>query len=69
MHQGLISTEKDALVLQHTTNFKSVELNEKHLFISVKDKEEGSLLNREITKFTKEQEFDITTFAPGYEAS
>ena len=36
-HQGMISTEKDAQVLQTTTKFKSVELNEKYLFISIRD--------------------------------
>ena len=33
----MISTEKDAQVLQKTTKFKSVELNEKYLFISIRD--------------------------------
>ena len=36
-HQGMITTEKDAAVLQTTTKFKSVELNEKYLFISIRD--------------------------------
>ena len=36
-HQGMISTEKDARILQQSTRFKSVELNEKHLFISIRD--------------------------------
>ena len=36
-HQGMISSVKDAQILQQTTKFKSVELNEKNLFISVRD--------------------------------
>ena len=50
-HQGMISTEKDARALQHSTRFKSVELNEKYLFMSVKDNQEAHQLDKEITKY------------------
>ena len=41
----MISSEKDAHVLQTTTKFKSVELNEKYLFISIRDQYEGNKLD------------------------
>ena len=65
-HQGMISTDKDAQELQKSTKFKAVELNEKHLFISIRDNNEASKLDKEITKYTKEAELDISTFAPAY---
>jgi len=46
-----------------------VELNEKYLFISVKDQQEGSLLDAEISLYNREAELDSAVFAPAYEAS
>ena len=68
-HQGMISTEKDAQVLQTTTKFKSVELNEKYLFISIRDQYEGNKLDQEIISYNREAEMDTSDFAPAYEAS
>ena len=65
----MISTEKDAQVLQKTTKFKSVELNEKYLFISIRDQQEGSKLDQEIINYNREAELDTTDIAPAYEAS
>ena len=44
-------------------------MNEKHLFISIRDNNEASKLDQEITKYTKEAEMDITTFTHAYEAN
>ena len=68
-HQGIISTEKDAQILQTTTKFKSVELNEKYLFISIRDQYEGNKLDQEIINYNRESEMDTTDFAPAYEAN
>lgn len=68
-HQGIISSEKDAHVLQTTTKFKSVELNEKYLFISIRDQYEGSKLDQEIINYNRETELDTSDFAPAYEAN
>lgn len=56
-------------MLQTTNKFKSVELNEKYLFISIRDQYEGNRLDQEITSFHKEAELDTTDIAPAYEAS
>lgn len=50
-HQGVILTDKDAAALQANTKFKSVEVNEKFLNISVKDLQEERVLEREISNF------------------
>ena len=68
-HLGMISSEKDAQILQTTTKFKSVELNEKYLFISIRDQHEGHKLDEEILTYQREAELDTTDFAPAYEAS
>ena len=65
----MISTDKDAQELQTSTKFKAVELNEKHLFISIKDNTEASKLDSEINKYHKETDLDISNFAPAYEAN
>ena len=44
-------------------------MNEKHLFISIRDNNEAYKLDKEITKYTKEAELDVSTFAPAYEAN
>lgn len=44
----MILTDKDAIALQHNTNFKSVELNTKFLSISIKNDFEGEKIEREI---------------------
>jgi len=56
-------------VLQTTTKFKSVELNEKYLFISIRDQYEATKLDQEITTYNREAEMDTSDFAPAYEAS
>lgn len=68
-HLGMISSEKDAQVLQTTTKFKSVELNEKYLFISIRDQQEGHKLDEEIMIAQREAELDTSDFAPAYEAN
>ena len=65
----MITTEKDAQVLQTTTKFKSVELNEKYLFISIRDQYEANKLDQEIINYNRETELDTTDLAPAYEAS
>jgi len=47
----MILTDKDARALQTSSKFKSVELNEKFLNISVKDNQEGAILDREIQNY------------------
>jgi hypothetical protein len=54
----MILTDKDARALQHNTNFKSVELNEKYLNISVRNILEGENLEREIQKYQQSQDVD-----------
>jgi hypothetical protein len=44
----MILTDKDAITLQHTTDFKSVEINSKFLNISTKNAFEGEKIEREI---------------------
>lgn len=50
-HAGMILTEKDATVLQNNAEFKSVEINQKFLSISIKNDEEGERIEREIHKY------------------
>jgi hypothetical protein len=50
-HQGVILTDKDASALGGHKRFKSVEVNEKYLNISVKDLQEERILEREISNF------------------
>jgi hypothetical protein len=50
-HDGVILTDKDAAGLQQHTKFKSVEVNEKFLNISVKDLQDERVLEREISNF------------------
>jgi hypothetical protein len=52
----MILTDKDAAILQHSADFKSVELNQKFLSISVKNDEEGQRIEREIHKYQQQQE-------------
>ena len=66
-HQGMISTEKDARALQHSTRFKSVELNEKYLFMSVKDNQEANQLDKEITKYNNKDQIDLSQVTAKYE--
>ena len=63
----MISTEKDARALQHSTRFKSVELNEKYLFMSVKDNQEANAIDKEITKYNNKDQIDLTAMAGKYE--
>jgi hypothetical protein len=50
-HQGVILTDKDAAALTANTKFKSVEVNEKFLNISVNDGQDELALEREISNF------------------
>ena len=63
----MISTEKDARALQHSTRFKSVELNEKYLFMSVKDNQEANQLDKEITKYNNKDQIDLSQVTAKYE--
>ena len=63
----MISTEKDARALQHSTRFKSVELNEKYLFMSVKDNNEANQLDKEITKYNNKDQIDLSQVTAKYE--
>jgi hypothetical protein len=44
-------TDKDAAALTNSTKFKSVEVNEKFLNISVENQSEEQVLEREISNF------------------
>ena len=46
-----------------------MELNEKYLFISIRDQYEGNKLDQEIINYNRESELDTTDFAPAYEAN
>ena len=55
-HSGMVLTDKDAVVLQHSAEFRSVELNQKFLSLSVKNDEEGNRIERELHKYQQQQE-------------
>lgn len=52
----MILTDKDARTLQTSDKFKSVELNEKFLNISVRDNVESAAIDREIANFESQAE-------------
>lgn len=62
LHQGMILTDKDAAQLEANNKFKSIELNEKFLNISVNDIKEENILDREIANYKAQQE--VKGFAP-----
>ena len=43
-----------------------MELNEKYLFISIRDQYEGNKLDQEIINYNREGDLDATDFAPAY---